>query len=244
MVAALEAMVDDLGARFEPPAQFVVPGPDAAGRPSSTWPARSSAGPSGTRWRPPPPARWCCPTSTACRPCCGSRPAGSRASTCSAATSGRHPGTSIPTRRVPRALRRRAPYPAGRCAPDPHAARRLDAVGVGVFADRLEAGDAPPAARRRVPRRAGVHRQAGPDVRACPAPAGGVVVAARARPGRRRHRRHLPAGRGGAGPGRAAARRTWPLDLLDDGPRAARPARRGPGAGRGGRARRLPVHRR
>ena len=51
MVDAVAAMVDDLGARFEAPANFVVPG-QTPSPPGSTWPARSSAGPSA---RPSPP---------------------------------------------------------------------------------------------------------------------------------------------------------------------------------------------
>ena len=82
MVVAVEALVDDLGARFEAPSQFVVPGqtPLAAqldlARTVVRRAEREAAAatvPGVARAR---------PTSIASRPCCGCRPAGSRASTC------------------------------------------------------------------------------------------------------------------------------------------------------------------
>ena len=105
MVRGLEADIDDIGSRFELPTEFVVPGPGPPVGAARRGPHRRAAGRAGGPVRARPRTPTSCPTSTACRRCCGSSPAGPRARRC--------PLPSPTARRAPR------PRPGGPRCPSP-----------------------------------------------------------------------------------------------------------------------------
>ena len=211
MVRGLEAVIDDIGGRFELPAEFVVPGQDRTSalldvaRTVVRRAERAAAAGAGRRL-----ARRC-PTSTASRRCCGSSPAGPRASRC--------PPAPRPTRAAPDPGGPRCPSPSSSPAPLPPTSRpppsasspaRPRAAGVdwGYLAGQgfeAKKGDVRAAARRRRQHhlRGRVSARPPRSTPTCCAPPPGALARAakrhaiaRGRPPRRRRRRHQPRPRG------------------------------------------------
>ena len=196
--------------------------------PPSTWPAPSSAGPSGPPWPRPPTARTSSPTSTGCPTCCGPWPAGRRASRSSPAPTPRLPPRTETTMPIAVTLADAVPDDA-------------QVLGVPVFAGRTSPEGAGADLDCAYLAERGFEGKVG-ETSPSPAPtAGATIVAVGVGDAGQGHRRDpAPVGRG---PGEGGvAGRPGGDHPAGRGARRPRPGPGGPGRGRGGAAGVVPVH--